>query len=569
MAPEPLLGQVLDGKYQVLERIGSGGMGTVYRALHVNLGAPRAIKVMRRELADDLAFVERFQAEARLAEGLRHASLVALHDFGRLGDGTWYIASDLVDGDTLAALLDRGVRFPSADVAYLLAPLCDGLALAHRRGIVHRDISPDNVMIARSDGDEPLAKLLDFGIAKDLSKGATGRTGPTLLLGKVGYASPEQMGLLGPAQNVDARTDIFSLAVVAYQMLTGILPWRRDDLRTYIHDLIVRPEAAVDADVAARVAEPWRGVFARALARDPERRTPSMPAFKADLAEAARRVADQEGRLPRTSSIATALPAHRTTWRRDRPVPSRMRGAVVLAAGAGLALLAAAGLWRGALPLLPAAARSATPAPTAPVAPRAAADRDARGAHASPAAVSPSSRPSPELAPPLQGPTTAPRPVAQASPQPASQPTSPADPQVPEASQAPGTGPGSEPEAVPSSGPAPVAGVALQSKVREPQVDEGADLEGGSATESTAGPTGFGSLSVAADVWVNVSVDGGPTLQTPAYVGRLSAGTHTVRVWRSGYKEQSVRVDVPAGDTRRLVLTVERDDGRPVSENPR
>jgi hypothetical protein len=427
-------------------------------------------------------------------------------------------------------------------------------------------------MITRVDGDEPAAKLLDFGIAKDLSKGVTGRTGPTLLLGKVGYASPEQMGLMGAAQDVDARTDVFSLAAVAYQMLTGSLPWRRDDLRAYVHDLIVRPEATVDAEVSARVAEPWRGVFARALARDPERRTPSMPAFKADLAEAARRVADQERRLPRTSSIATALPAHRSTWRRGRPGRSGtgLRG-LPLAAGAGLVLLAAAGLWRGERPLLPAAVRSTTPAPAA-VSPGPAAHRETRGAPALQAAVPSSQPPSLEpAAPPSIGPSRAPRSGTRASSLPATRLPPSADPRVPEVALASGASSDGEPEAVPapSLDVAPAAGVVQPTGRQEPLAGEGAGLESRSVPDRPAGPTGFGSLSVAASVWVNVSVDGGPTLQTPAYIGRLPAGAHSVRAWRPGYKEQTVQVEVPAGDTRRVVLTVEREDGRPVSGIPR
>ena len=167
-APDPLIGTTLDGKYLVAERIGTGGMGTVYRAIHTSLGAPRAIKVMKRDLADDASFVERFQNEARVAEGLRHPNLVALYDFARLPDGAWYIVSELVQGETVAALLAKGVRFPPQDVAHFLGQLCDGLALAHRRGIIHRDISPDNIITARAEGGEPVAKLLDFGIAKSL-----------------------------------------------------------------------------------------------------------------------------------------------------------------------------------------------------------------------------------------------------------------------------------------------------------------------------------------------------------------------------------------------------------------
>jgi serine/threonine-protein kinase len=530
-------------------------MGAVYRALHVSLGAPRAIKVMRRELAEDAAFVERFQAEARLVEGLRHPSLVALHDFGRLADGTWYIASELVEGETLAALLARGARFSSADVAHLLGPICDGLALAHRKGIVHRDISPDNVMVTRPDGEEPLAKLLDFGVAKDLVKGTGARTGPTLLLGKVGYASPEQMGLIAAGQGIDVRSDVFSLAAVAYQMLAGALPWRRDDLRSYVHDLIVRPEAATHAEVTARVPEPWRDTFARALVRDRERRTPSMQAFKADLAEAARRASGGERSLSSTHKFPTTVPGTASGAAASGPVVRRGRVALPLVAGAALAvaLLAAAAFWRIGTALLGARA-SPGPQATAPVlvaspAPPATLAPDANPAPRALVSADASSHPSPtgRTASGTTRATTS-RQFRAGSPTAAGdgessrhQPTADAAPAPEPSPEAEGPG-----EASPSAAKTPAEPV-----LRDGDVEERATAQQ---------PARFGSLSVSADVWVNVSVDGGPPLQTPVYIGRLPAGPHTLRAWRPGFKEQTLDLEVPEGDTRRVVLGLEREE---------
>src|SRR5215471_6725517 len=159
-SPVSLIGQTIDAKYQVVERIGTGGMGSVYKALHVSLGAPRALKVMRRELASDPALAARFRTEARMAESLRHEHLVALYDFGQLPDGGWYIVSEFVEGATLAVLLKRrGARFCSRDVATFLGQVADGLAIAHRRGVVHRDISPDNIMLTAAE-EHVTAKLL-------------------------------------------------------------------------------------------------------------------------------------------------------------------------------------------------------------------------------------------------------------------------------------------------------------------------------------------------------------------------------------------------------------------------
>jgi serine/threonine protein kinase len=290
---DPLVGTIVDGKYQVTGRIGAGGMGTVYRAVHVSLGAPRALKVMRRELVGDPDLAERFRSEARLAEGLRHPSLVALYDFGQIPDRGWYIVSELVEGATLAVLLRRrDVRFPSADVARLVGQVADGLGLAHRRGVVHRDISPDNIMLAASDDGEVVAKLLDFGIAKDTLAAPGGSTGVGWNMGKVGFSSPEQMGLLREGERIDARADVFSLAAVAYFMLNARLPWRRDGVQAYTHDLLLRPEPELLDDIRAHAPEPWHGLFVAALARVRDQRLSGMAALREGLAGAARAMAE-------------------------------------------------------------------------------------------------------------------------------------------------------------------------------------------------------------------------------------------------------------------------------------
>jgi len=286
---DPLVGTIVDGKYQVIERIGRGGMGTVYSAVHVSLGAPRALKVMRPELAADPELAARFRDEARLAEGLRHPSLVALYDFGQMPGRGWYIVSELVRGATVAALLQRrGTRFCSDDVARLVGQIADGLALAHRRGVIHRDISPDNVMLTSSPEGEVAAKLLDFGIAKDtLDPFAGGFTGARWNMGKVGYSSPEQMGLLSEGAAIDARSDVFSLAAVAYVMLTGRLPWRIDAPQAYTHDLLLRPVEHLGAEVRRHAPPAWGELFVAALARERTERVPDAPTLRRRLAEAA------------------------------------------------------------------------------------------------------------------------------------------------------------------------------------------------------------------------------------------------------------------------------------------
>jgi serine/threonine protein kinase len=334
LTSDPLVGSIIDGKYQIAERIGSGGMGTVYKAVHISLGAPRAVKVMRRELAGDPTLVARFRDEARMAEGLRHPNLVALFDFGQLADGGCYIVSALVEGASLATLLKRrGARFASADVSVLMGQIADGLTLAHRRGTVHRDISPDNIMLTAPDG-ELSTKLLDFGIAKDTLRRGDPLTGAGWNIGKVGFSSPEQLGLLEPGETVDLRSDVFSLAAVAYLLLAGRLPWRIDSLQSYTHDLLLRPEAESLAEMRTHVAAPWRELFADALSRARASRIPDMPVLRARMQAAA--TATRAAQIPepppfaadmlRSGGRAAANPLPLPTSTLGRPVSRRDAG---------------------------------------------------------------------------------------------------------------------------------------------------------------------------------------------------------------------------------------------------
>ncbi len=156
-------GDVIDGKYRIEALIGRGGMGAVYRARHLRLDALRAIKLMRTELADDDEFVQRFHNEARLVESLRHANVVALYDYAMLDDGTKYIVWEYVEGETIGKHLLSGRRFTPEQTLDLVRQIANGLAAAHDQGILHRDVSPDNIMIC-SDGQ---AKVLDLGLLEN------------------------------------------------------------------------------------------------------------------------------------------------------------------------------------------------------------------------------------------------------------------------------------------------------------------------------------------------------------------------------------------------------------------
>jgi serine/threonine-protein kinase len=550
-APDPFLGQVLDGKYRILERIGSGGMGTVYRALHLTLGAPRAAKLMRSELAADPGFIQRFRHEARLVESLRHPNLVALHDFGQLPDGTWYIVSELVEGETLAAAVRRGSHPSPAEVADLIGQVADGLALAHRKGIVHRDLSPDNVMVTRDDAGRAVAKLLDFGVAKS-ADGGSARTGSGLVLGKIGYASPEQMGLLAPGEDLDARSDVFSLAVVALHLLSGRLPWRSDSLQSYVHDLIVRPEAVTREAIAALAPPPWVEPLLRGTARQRAARTADVLTLKAELREAAA--------APPGAPTPTVVPV---TARRQmkglaasRPAHRRLLvGAVLVAAVAvagGVAFVAGRGTPAPPTPPPPTRSSTAPPLPPASLPPTTIAAVPAPVPRPAPSAV----RPFPDARRVVAAqapPTTVPPAVPSPTPTPAGRLVVESEPAASVRLQ--GEPRGRTPLTLPAL---PAGSYRLSLTTDDGRTyEEQVQVEAGDTVRRAHRFAGFGALTVASDVWLNVTVDDGPAQQTPCRFDRLVAGRHRVRASRPGYRERVLEVDVAEGETKALRVALE------------
>ncbi|HYY74306.1 MAG TPA: protein kinase, partial [Solirubrobacterales bacterium] len=212
-----LIGTVLSDRYRLEARLGSGGMSTVYLARDETLERPVAVKVMHREISDQPDQLERFRREARAVAQLSHPNVVAVIDAGEDG-GYPYIVLECVEGETLKQRIERVGRLPVDEAAAYAIEIGRGLATAHARRLVHRDVKPQNVLID-SDGR---AKVTDFGIARSLESDGLTKTGR--VLGTTDYVSPEQaMG-----QGVDARSDIYSLGVLLYEMLTGEVPFRAE-----------------------------------------------------------------------------------------------------------------------------------------------------------------------------------------------------------------------------------------------------------------------------------------------------------------------------------------------------
>jgi len=211
------LGKVVDGRYRVLEVIGRGGMGVVYRVEHLRMGKIAAMKVLHRDLAQDPEVVQRFEREAAAISKLHHPHTVQVFDFGT-AQGALYLLMEYVRGLDLAHLIRRDGPMPWARCAPLLAQICGALQEAHELGIVHRDLKPENVLITRTTGGRDYAKVLDFGLAKLDQRGAPSRaTERTAIVGTPYFMAPEQIR----GDDIDARTDIYAFGALMFEVLTG------------------------------------------------------------------------------------------------------------------------------------------------------------------------------------------------------------------------------------------------------------------------------------------------------------------------------------------------------------
>ena len=268
---DTLIGTIFDGRYRILRRIGSGGMADVYLAEDQELGRNVAIKILNDRHAGDEQFVERFRREAKNAAGLSHPNIVSIYDRGE-AEGTYYIAMEHIDGRSVKELiLARGPAPIHIAIEYA-RQILSALRFAHRRGLVHRDIKPHNVL---DDGDGRL-KVTDFGIAR---VGASQMTEAGSIVGTAQYLSPEQ----ARGAPVDARSDLYSLGIVLYELLTGKVPFTGDSpveiAMKHLNELpkppsALRPEVPRDLDL----------VVLRALAKDPDARYASAEEMDADLA---------------------------------------------------------------------------------------------------------------------------------------------------------------------------------------------------------------------------------------------------------------------------------------------
>ena len=222
-AADPYVGSLVAGKFRIEKLLGQGGMGKVYLANHQVLDQKVVLKVLHREYAEDPDTVKRFQHEGRAASRLRHPNVIQVLDFGAMEDGTLFMAMEYLPGQDLSGIIQR--EFPLGDrrVARIGAQILSALSEAHAQNVIHRDLKPENVMVENRRGEPDFVKVLDFGIAK-ITDAKTKLTQAGLVCGTPEYMSPEQ----ARGADLDARSDLYSVGVIIYQMVTGLLPFESD-----------------------------------------------------------------------------------------------------------------------------------------------------------------------------------------------------------------------------------------------------------------------------------------------------------------------------------------------------
>ncbi len=216
-----LVGSIIGERYHVLKKLGEGGMGQVYLAEHVKMGRKSAVKVMNPGMVHDADAISRFNREAANASRINHPNVAGIYDFGETSDGLIYLAMEFIEGESLTSLVEKNGALPPARAADIAKQAADGLSVAHDMGIVHRDLKPDNIMIAKNRDGTDCVKVVDFGIAKAAGAENQKVTKTGLVVGTPEYMSPEQLA----GDKLDGRSDVYSLALVAFNMLTGKLPF--------------------------------------------------------------------------------------------------------------------------------------------------------------------------------------------------------------------------------------------------------------------------------------------------------------------------------------------------------
>ena len=293
-----MIGVILDRKYRILEEIGSGGMAKVYKAINMTNRRIVAIKMLKSEFRDDTEFLRRFSREAGTVMKLSHENIVRAYEVGSY-DGLPYIVMEYVEGHTLKELIDTNGPFPVRTAIGITCQILDALSHAHEFGIIHRDVKPQNVIVT----DRGKAKLTDFGIAREANATTSTFSGKKVL-GSVHYISPEQ------AKNAvaTAESDLYSVGITLYEMLTGTVPFTSDSTVTialmHIQDKPIPPKT-----LNPNIPNALNDIVMRALEKDASSRYESARAMRADLV---RSIGNPNGTFAREKTNGTSIPSRKT-----------------------------------------------------------------------------------------------------------------------------------------------------------------------------------------------------------------------------------------------------------------
>jgi len=297
---DSLVGTLLAGRFQILEKIGEGGMGAIYKAVHTKMDRVCAIKLMTSLSHENEAALARFNREAKMASRIDSRHAVAIYDFGEAEGGIPYLAMEFIDGKPLSRILSREKTLPTERVVHITNQIARALTKAHELGIIHRDLKPDNIMITSRDGDKDFVKVLDFGIAKTVTEEAQDNLTKTgYILGTPVYMSPEQLS----GDQLDPRSDIYSLALIVYEMLSGRLPFEGENPQAIMIKRVTSNPVPLRS-VAPSVSDSVERVVMDALARDRENRLPTVEAFAAALRSAQNMVTHSLGQHRQTNLMA-------------------------------------------------------------------------------------------------------------------------------------------------------------------------------------------------------------------------------------------------------------------------
>ena len=326
-------GSILDGKYEIVQRLGAGGMGEVYLARHVHLQELRVIKILRQDLAADPSAQKRFMREARLATQIKHPHVAILYDFSTLPEGSFYMVWEHIQGQDVGDRIRRQGPFPVAVAVRLGIQALQGLEAVHATGVIHRDLSPDNLMITEDKAGNFRLKIIDLGLARTLETDANFEiTQVGMFMGKLQYCSPEQASPGGAT--LDHRSDLYSFGLVLYEMIAGLPPFDSENQHGFIFKRLSEdPLPLRGRNPRVEVPVELDRVVRRALERDRDQRFPEASAFIAALEKVEQSLTAAETREIPMAAFASSLSP-------EPAAPPRQRSSSELSRAERLDLLA-------------------------------------------------------------------------------------------------------------------------------------------------------------------------------------------------------------------------------------